>query len=134
MESILKRINSLKRYSIADLHYCFGQGLSICHFTILFKDFVQVLLTVCIHYFKGRKFLPLIHPHVELGIEAGRESSTPLIKLVATHPQVCQYTVHCIYFMQSQKPLQVAKIMWHKNYSFIGREILFCIFILVKCY
>ena len=64
----------------------------------------------------------MIHPHVEAGIEAGGEPH-PFHQTGGCSPQVCQDTVHRIYFFKPQETLEVMKIVGYKNHTLIGRQV-----------
>ncbi len=76
--------------------------------------------------------LPAIHPHIQVCIKAGGESSFRFIKLITGHAEICKNTIHLRIFMQPQKTLQVTEILSNKYYPVIRRHIRFSIFILIK--
>ena len=56
---------------------------------------MQLLFSIGIHHIKSGQGLALIHPHIQIGIEAGGEPSFCLIKLVTADAQIGHDTIHC---------------------------------------
>src|SRR5204863_3704885 len=61
-----------------------------------------------------------------------RETSFGFIKLVTADTEIRKNSIHCLYIMQFQEPLQVTKIMRHENDAWIFWNVASCIFILVE--
>jgi len=49
---------------------------------------MQSLFSISVYHIEGCNGLPLVHPHVQLCIEAGREAPFRFIKLVTADPKV----------------------------------------------
>ena len=130
--AFLKVSDCFQRYMVTNIDNCFRQCFCIGHFAILLKQFVQLQFIIGVYHIKSRQALPLIHTHIQRCIKAGRKTPFRFIKLVAAYPEVRHDPIHCMQFVQPEKPRQVTKIMRYKNHPFIIGQIPFRIFILVK--
>src|SRR6266496_265597 len=95
---------------------------------------MQLLFCVSVYHIKGCFALTLIHPHIQLSIVTRRKAALRFIKLVAAYTEISNDAINNGHTMQSQKSLQVTKIVRYKNYTIIIWQILLSILILIKCY
>ena len=127
-----KLLNGCRLQMLPFLHNMFSKCFRIGYFSILFKQFVQLLFVVTAYNISGSRTLSSVHTHIQRSGETDRKTTVAFIKLMAAYTKICQHTIYFADLMQTKHALQVTEILRHKNYARIFRHIFLRIRILVK--
>src|SRR5205823_499530 len=93
---------------------------------------LQFLLAIRVQNVFCRERLPLVHSHIQIRFGPRGKTTGRLVKLMTAYTQVSEDSIYRYNSMKAQKPLQVTKVVWYENESFVSQNIPFCIRILVK--
>ncbi|MCY1546197.1 hypothetical protein D9M68_821840 [compost metagenome] len=75
---------------------------------------------------------PVIHTHIQRGIETDRETAVCCIELEGAYPEIGQYAIYFRCLVQSQETFHILKVFLYQYKAFIIYCIFPCIFIMVK--